>query len=613
MNLATRIILTARTALRLGIGNVAAAAAHRVAQQVRPFQLAPLEVPAGPIFRSSDISAPIVADPGATIARARRISAGELEIFGGGWVQLGSPYAWDRNVLPARECEDVKGLWEASRFIWAVDLARAHRLAPDKGFLDDLERFSRDWVTRHASCHGINWSCGQEASIRLLHLLLANYILCGSSEMTASMAAIVEQHARRIERTLEYAMAQDNNHATSEAAALFIAGGILLSRKTDHKHLDAAHWHDLGRKKLEQLTAHLIMEDGGFSQYSVNYHRLLLDTLCQVEFWRRQLRAPSFSVGFGTRVEKAIRWLGALTNAASGRAPNLGHNDGAHIYRLTDGPFSDHRPTLSLASALFIGKALPSLAHVSAPLAWLNISEPSEKDPTLLAKATRSFPNWGLSLLNPRADGSGAYAFVRYPILRFRPAQADMLHFDLWTETGENLLIDAGSFSYAHPDGRAHFSSIKAHNSIEFDGDEPMRSLGKFLYADWPDGESDVPIQQNGSLHWMTHYRDYRGIEHRRYVSAEGEHWTVRDTFSGFKREAVLRWHLPEQAVRFEGQTINAAALSLRLDGNASIALKLEEGSVSPTYGIKEPSIVISAAVPAGASEISTIIDLEGI
>ena len=39
-----------------------------------------------------------------------------------------------------------------------------------------------------------------------------------------------------------------------------------------------------GKKILEMLVRRLILSDGTFSQYSLNYHRLMLDSLNCCEF-----------------------------------------------------------------------------------------------------------------------------------------------------------------------------------------------------------------------------------------------------------------------------------------------------------------------------------------
>ena len=85
--------------------------------------------------------------------------------------------------------------------------------------------------------------------------------------------------------TTSYAIGQDNNHGTSEAAALFVGGSWLAV----HGDPSAGEIAARGRTMLEERVERLVASDGSFSQYSVNYHRLLLDTLSITEWWRREL------------------------------------------------------------------------------------------------------------------------------------------------------------------------------------------------------------------------------------------------------------------------------------------------------------------------------------
>jgi hypothetical protein len=143
------------------------------------------------------------------------------------------------------------------------------------------------------------------------------------------LAALVARHLGRIERTLSYAVAQQNNHATSEAAALFVGGAILAGRTENGG--EPHRWENVGRRTLERTVADLVMPDGGFAQYSTNYHRLMLDTLCQVELWRSRLGRPPFSARYLECSRAATGWLGAVTNAATGATPNLVTTTGASL------------------------------------------------------------------------------------------------------------------------------------------------------------------------------------------------------------------------------------------------------------------------------------------
>ena len=86
-------------------------------------------------------------------------------------------------------------------------------------------------------------------------------------------------------------MAQDNNHGTSEAAALYIGGSLLVH----NNHAEGNEWARKGSYWLENRARRLIGVDGSFSQYSLNYHRVVLDTFSMVEVWRGHLNLPRFS------------------------------------------------------------------------------------------------------------------------------------------------------------------------------------------------------------------------------------------------------------------------------------------------------------------------------
>ena len=68
---------------------------------------------------------------------------------------------------------------------------------------------------------GPNWKCGQEASIRIINLIVANEIL-GVKEETDSFINLLKIHIDRIAPTTFYAKAQDNNHGISEGIALYL-------------------------------------------------------------------------------------------------------------------------------------------------------------------------------------------------------------------------------------------------------------------------------------------------------------------------------------------------------------------------------------------------------
>ena len=267
---------------------------------------------------------------------------------------------------------DIKRCWELSRWGWAPLLARAWRLSGDSRYFDALNAWILSWCQANPVNAGCNWLCGQEASIRLLHALQSWQLIDGlvSPNPNPERAAFVFVHLQRIAATVRYAQAQDNNHWVSEAAALFIGGEWLATTASTHVEV-GRRWATAGRRALELSVDRLVLRDGSFSQHSLVYHRLVLDTLSLVELWCRWLDLKPFSERFYERCHAALVWFESMVDPISGDGPNLGSNDGAFCFQLHSQPYRDFRPTLQLASVLFRGNtALPPGPGMSHCIGW---------------------------------------------------------------------------------------------------------------------------------------------------------------------------------------------------------------------------------------------------
>lgn len=142
----------------------------------------------------------------------------------------------------------------------------------------------------------------------------------------------------------------------------------------------------------------LLMSDGSFAQHSVTYHRLLLDTLTQVEIWRRSLDLPNFSPKFQERCRAATQWMLEMIDPISGDAPNLGCNDGAFCYQIHTLTYRDFRPSLQLAAVLFLGQTLFEAGPWDEPLYWigLTVSPRTVNSRTQNAAPIRTFAQGGM-------------------------------------------------------------------------------------------------------------------------------------------------------------------------------------------------------------------------
>jgi hypothetical protein len=515
---------------------------------------------------------------------------------------LANPITGDKNKLDLspwwkisdfeEKTGDVKLIWEQSRMDWVLVFAQRVRKGDEKA-LRRLNGWLAHWLVSNPPYLGANWKCGQEASIRVIHLCGAALILGQERQSLPGLQQLVRLHLRRISPTIHYAIAQNNNHGTSEAAALFIGGSWLSSLGS----LDGKRWEMLGRHWLENRTKKLIEDDGSFSQHSLNYHRMLLDTLSIVEVWRQRLEIGSFSSHFYEKAALATSWLYQMISPISGDGPNIGANDGSCLLQLTDSSYRDYRPSVQLGMALFQDRrAYAKRGLWNLHLTWLGIPEAEGQAPIYV---NCDYDDGGYKILR----FGDANLVLRYPRFRYRPSQADALHIDLWV-SGVNLLQDAGSYSYnSEPDLSGYFFGTMAHNTVQFDDRDQMPKLSRFLFGSWLKTKQLTSISRNSSgVSCSVGYVDFRQAEHVRTVHLRKNSLSVVDEVKGFDKKAVLRWRLPNSTWNIknisEGVLVSDGDISLAVISDVPIlSARLAEGWVSRFYIQKEPIPVLEVEI----------------
>lgn len=557
----SRRLTLVRTYARLGAASIARVATYRLGLKSgrHPVQRLAAPVAQPPFFRAID-SPSLKTDPN---------RSWDDSMWWFGWHRAPLPDAapdWFANPfstapqpdaardwwrIPDFGTGDIKGLWELSRMDWAVAWATTVACG-DAPALERLNLWLADWAERNPPYKGPNWKCGQEASIRVMHLVVAASILGQDRSPKAGLVNLLRAHLQRIAPTISYAIGQQNNHGTSEAAALFIGGSFLAGRDP---HADA--WARKGRRWLEERAAALIEPDGSFSQYSVTYHRVMLDTYALAEAWRRHRGLPAFSDRLRGRLVAATNWLRAMTDPETGDAPNIGANDGARLLQLTGTDYRDFRPSVQLAAALFQNEDAFGPGPWSAPLRWLDVPDGQRATPLRSA----SFDDGGYHVLRT----GRAMAVLRYPRFRYRPSQADALHLDLW-HAGRNLLRDGGTFSY-NADGAGWFGGTSAHNTVTFDERDQMPRLSRFLFSDWLRTETVQTVQTDGdTIGAAAGYTDGAGAHHHRQVALTPTGLICVDTLSGSFREAELRWRLCPGDWVLEGDILRGDGVAMTVE-----------------------------------------------
>lgn len=470
---------------------------------------------------------------------------------------------------------DIKGVWEASRFDWVVSFAQ-HVATGDATALNKLNTWLIDWVDKNPTYNGVNWKCGQEASIRVMHLALAALILKQTHNTTPALLSLIKAHLKRISPTLMYAVAQDNNHGTSEAAALYI-GGSWLAQNGD---AEGVKWQKQGFKWLENRANKLIEEDGSFSQYSVTYHRVMLDTYSLVEVWRQKHALSCFSKRLYTKLAAATNWLFYFTDSKTGDAPNMGANDGARLIALTGTDYRDFRPSVQLASVLYINKAAYDYSgDFNISLNWLELELPKQ---IAVSKTSKDFTNGGYAFLTT----GNANLYLNYPMFKFRPSQCDALHIDFWLN-GQNIFRDGGTFSYnAGQKYIDYYGGVKSHNTVEFDAHEQMPRLSRFLLGDWLKTSIKKELTVGNECQTVTAgYKDRFGCEHIRAIKLQPNVLIIQDIINGFKHQAILRFRLAPADWQLVGDSVVSELCTINFSANINIKrIELTTGYESRYY-----------------------------
>ena len=538
------------------------------------------------IFKPADPSSVILHDSNPSIIQeADELLEGNVNYYMRHTKNIGSPPNWFLNPFSGMQYKhidkhwtslpdfdptfgDIKNIWELSRFAWLTTLARAHAVSGEKVYLDLMNHWLSDWIEKNPINQGPHWKCGQEASIRVFNLMNASLILHMVAKPPEPLTDFIYLHLGRISSNIRYAIAQNNNHGTSEAAALFMGGSWLLS--IDPKRYSLADKYSIkGRKWLENRLEMLVSKDGGFSQYSTNYHRVLLDTMIFVEVWRRKLSLNKFTEHFYTKVRSAIDWLDIFVDPISGDAPNLGANDGALLLTLHSCGYRDFRPTIQTGHSLFKHSMRYASGNWDEPHSWLDIQVPecsperSENDSKLLES--------GFVYLR----GIKSWCMIRYPQFKFRPSHNDVFHFDLWHK-GQNIVFDSGTYTYAQSvsELKLNLKSVHFHNTVSFDGSEQMQELSRFLLGGWlkPDFIADI-VGDKYKQSWEGQYTTADGNKHHRKVSIEQDVWLVEDDLQGSFSFAIIGFNIVLGEYNLQGNIIVTAWGNITIPENTKFKI----------------------------------------
>lgn len=498
---------------------------------------------------------------------AQAILQGRFRLFGTANFQLGYPPDWhafapiadmdNQHKVDARGHwsrfhleqlpQDVKLLWEPSRFGWVYPLAQAYSLSGEARYYESFWMMYTSWLKDNQPQAGLHWNSAQEVAIRLIALLFAAHTfgepLREQPQRWNELVKGILVHATRIPASLSYAKAQNNNHLLVECAALYLAGMSFPELRR------ANNWKRSGRACFEVGLTRQVFADGGYVQHSVNYQRLALQTGLLVAKAAQEDGKPLSKSSLRALGDMA-RCISALVDPENGSPPNFGPNDGAMLLPLSVCEFDDFRPTVQAAWGLLWDQRRYPSGQWDDLSIWLGLggegsgmleSVPGDAMPD-------QFPQAGLHIIRNESTRT----ILRAVHFQNRPGHSDQMHLDIWRQ-GINLARDPGSYLYnADPPWDNCFSGSWCHNTLGIDGHEPMLNAGRFLWLDWSKASvlgrwksSKAQIEVLLARH---NPRRWRGIQHQRTLAVLGGDLIVvaDDVVGDGEQRLVLNWNLAD-------------------------------------------------------------------
>lgn len=427
---------------------------------------------------------------------------------------------------------DLKFIWEPGRFAAAYKLARAYWATGCDAYSETFWQLVESWGQANPPNNGAHWKCGQETSLRIMAWCFALSAFGDSASTTpervARLIGMIAAQADRVAGDHAYARLQRNNHAISEGVGLWTVGLVFPELRR------AGEWREQGRRILIDEADRQIAGDGSYIQNSMNYHRLMIqDYLWAIRLG--ELCGDRLAESVYRKFEQAVEFLFQVQDE-SGEVPCYGPNDGALILPLNTCDYSDFRPVLTAANYLVNRCRLYENGPWDEDLLWTFGVEAVDAPLKQIERRSLAAREGGYYTMR----GQRSYALTRCVSYSYRPAQADLLHLDLWWR-GINVACDPGSyFYYAAAPWDNNLKGTDVHNTVTVDGEDQMTRGPRFMWFDWPSAEVlAYGRSPEGNLEkFEGQHNGYQRLKlpaiHRRGVVRGGDNiWVVIDDLLG--------------------------------------------------------------------------------
>ena len=510
------------------------------------------------------------------------------------------PPNFDWTVNPS---QDVEWLIMFHKFYYAVGLGAAYHETKDQRYIEKWMELTSSWIETVP----IAFPTGDAVGRRVQNWIFAHYYFvtidetsCLSEEFYLTFLASIYRQVNHLRNHLTPA----RNHRTIELSAIFLAAVVFPELQ------GADTWLAFAKEELLRNIHTDLLTDGVHCELSTDYHHVVLKNYLGV---RRLALLNNIAIPEETDalIRKGLEFA-SYVHKPDGLIPSLSDGDtGSYLDVLADG------------YDLYKDDAL------------LYVASGGQRG-TPPACRSKGFPEGGYYVLRSGwGNGLEPFEDARYlvfdcgPLGRGNHGHLDLLSFEM-AAYGRSLIVDPGRYVYdesGETNWRVLFRGTSYHNTVQVDKMNQTRCcFDKTRFKiKGPEPEHRLKLFSSASgydyVHGVARSHEYPVVHERKIFFPWLEYWVVSDVLLASEAHQYdLLFHLaPEawQQVTVETSPESLAVLAPNLiiaqpagtqDAFSAEQPAIENGYVSPTYGVKHVAPIVRFTRRAATTTYHTVL-----
>lgn len=496
---------------------------------------------------------------------------------------LGETFDWQKNPS-----NDLEWLILLHKFYYLKDLAGAYDFTGDETYAEKWVSLLDSWITQVPE----GFIDSQVTGRRLQQWLLSYHTFVAEKRSKTITPEFLKRFMHSVHAQTQYLcthLTPAGNHRTLELYAIFLVAVTFPELRS------APDFLQFSKEKLLENMCQDLLSDGVQRELSTDYHHTVLKNYLRFQQLAR-LNHIGLPYACDALLQKAVKFSYTV------------HKPDGFIPAINDGDCNSYLPLLKKAFAHY-----PDL-HLQYVLTQGETGLPP-------MKRSQGFKDSGYYIL--RSDWSAKpYTDARYLLFDCGPlgfgshGHYDVLNIEV-AAYGHSLVVDPGRYTYSensqdNNNWRHYFKGTAAHNTVVVDGlDQIPYQCGRPVDSE-PAATVKHFVTATGFdfVHGQVVSHQYPVVHGRMIFFMHPEYWIITDLLTSEKSHSYdLYFHLASKA---QDQTKIASSDQCHVISSPNLLISqpkaldtqvtIEQGYVSPEYGIKHPAPVIRFSKQRGGT-----------